>query len=204
MGRCGRVAGVGGTNRYVESAGCWLLRSSCLADVLCLCAPLCVDSAVQGRALIAEACTVMTALLHKRQCRCTLHEIWTCTDSLRFAEPMAVYSHRPVFCVFFGACPWSVTFSDPTSERRLPKQFGVLRGGGAVGFHAAREQRCTLFRGGRGAPLLRLCFARGEAGSSSHGFGACLVLSLSFCFLSLCGCLRAWDAVVSVVRPRFV
>jgi len=99
---------------------------------------------------------------------------------------------------FFGACPWSVTFSDPTSERPLPDKVGVWGGGGAVGFHATREHRCTSSGGVRAAPLWGLCLARGEAGSSPQGFGASLVLSLSLCFLSLCVCLRAWDAVVSV------
>jgi len=145
-----------------------------------------------------------TVRWHGRQCLCTHHAIWTCTDSLCSAVPMAVYWLLPMFCAFFGACPWSVTFSDPTSERPLPDKVGVWGGGAAVGFHATREHRCTLSGGVRGAPLWGFCFARGEAGSSPHGFGACLVLSLSLCFLSLCVCLRAWDAVVSVVWSPFV
>jgi len=85
-----------------------------------------------------------TVRLNKRQCHCTLHAIWTCTDSLRFAVAMAVYSLPLVFCVFFGACPWSVNFSDPTSERPLPDKVGVWGGGGAVGLRSTREHRCSI------------------------------------------------------------
>jgi len=65
---------------------------------------------------------------------------------------MAVYSLLPVFCVFFGACPWSVTFSDPTSELPRPEKVGVWGGGGAVGLRSTREHSCTLFGGARRAP----------------------------------------------------
>ena len=110
----------------------------------------------------------------------------------------------PCSALFFGACPWSVTFYDYTSERPLPDKVGVWGGGGAVGCRATREHRCTLSGGVCGAPLWGLCLACGEAGSSPHSFGACLVLSWSLWFLSLCAFLRAWDAVDSVVWPPFV
>ena len=56
-----------------------------------------------------------------------------------------------MFCVFIGACPSSVTFSDPTSERPLPDKVGVWGGGGAVGLRSTQEHRCTLFGGARRA-----------------------------------------------------
>jgi len=168
----------------------------CIRSVL-VCAIVC-GWGRYGEGLYGRSPHGGTVRYHGRQCRCTLHAIWTCTDSLRFAVPMAVYSLLPMFCAFFGACPWSVTFSDPTSERPLPDKVGVWVGGGAVGLHATREHRCTQSGGVRGAPLWALCLARGEAGSSPHGFVACLLLSLSLCFLSLCVFLRAWDALVSV------
>jgi len=132
-----------------------------------------------------------TVRLHERQCHCTLHAIWTCTKSPRFGVPMALHSLLPMFCAFFGACPWFVTFSDPTSKLLWPEQVGVSGGGDAVGSNATQEHRCTLSGGVRGAPLWGLFFARGKAGSSLHGYGACHVLSLSIFLLSLCVCLRA-------------
>jgi len=93
-----------------------------------------------------------TVRWHGRQFRCTLHAIWTCTDSLCSAVPMAVYWLLPMFCAFFGACPWSVTFSDPTSELRQPEQVGVCGGGGAVELSSTQEHRSTLLSGARRAP----------------------------------------------------
>jgi len=103
--RCGRVVRVGGKTRYVDSTGCFLLQH--LAPSV---RPVVVCATVRGRGRSREGIDSHrrhggTVQWHGGQRRYTLHAIRTCTDSLRFAVPMAVHLLLPVFCAFLRCVP---------------------------------------------------------------------------------------------------